>query len=303
MSSMQPDRLSAFLHSEAWAAHLGATRDNAGSLFVRQKLPGGGSYWQGSRAFLPEDWRLPDFCQKSWWVRIQPDSFASEKNLSGKRRIVPSIQPRQTLVLDLTKSEEMLLAEMKQKHRYNLRLAEKHGVKIEILSEKLEDSIPRFWKLLSETADRHSFRTHTKAHYTSIVRNLEPAQMCHLVFATHEGHDVAAAMIITHNGVGTYLHGGSTYADRALMAPNLLHWEVIRHLKAHDCVTYDFWGIHTVDGAAISGHASEGTTRFKLGFGGSIIDYPPTYDIILNPICYTGYRAIQALRSKKRAFS
>ena len=92
------------------------------------------------------------------------------------------------------------------------------------------------------------------------------------------------------------------------MAPNLIHVEVMRHLRTIGVEIYDLWGSNAVkstDGtyAPISGHPSAGTTRFKLGFGGIVLDYPPTFDLVLNPFCYSGYEKLHRFRSRKRAFA
>jgi lipid II:glycine glycyltransferase (peptidoglycan interpeptide bridge formation enzyme) len=304
---MQRDILSTFLHTDAWAAHANATRDGEGNVFIRHTIPGG-SYWVSTRCVIPTTWTVPPFTKGATFLRLQPDSQKSYDNLvsitkSYKHKKAYAIQPQQTITLDLTKPEETLLAEMKQKHRYNIKVADKNGVTTEYHTTDLAQHFPRFWKLLSNTAERHTFRTHTEAHYRSVIKHLEPIGGVALAFATHNGTDIAAFMIITEGLVGTYLHGGSSYEHRNLMAPYLLHWRVIQELKKDGKTTYDLWGVHVKDGEAIPGHASNGTTRFKLGFGGTLKEYPPTLDIILNPIYYTVYTSIQRLRSRKRAFS
>lgn len=304
---MKRDPLSAFLHSPTWRKHAHGEQDMAGNIFVRQAIPKG-SYWVSSRCFIPSDWFLPDFTAGSWFVRMQPDSAESAANLkstTGRYKHVRTlaIQPAQTLILDLSQSEETLLAQMKQKHRYNIRVAEKNGVETEIITHNLLDAFPRFWNLLTTTAERHTFRTHKEPYYRSILENLEPQGKALLAFARYQGHDIAAFLIVTEGSVATYLHGGSNYEQRNLMAPYLLHWTAIRHLKEQGLTTYDFWGIHVHDGEPLKDHASSGTTRFKLGFGGTIVEYPPAVDIVLKPLYYNLYKGIQRLRSRKRAFS
>ena len=306
---MHKDPLSAFLQTDAWLSHTHGSRDQVGNIFVRQALPGKGSYWIASRCAIPQNWTVPDFAKKAWFLRLQPDSQESYDTILAttkayKHRKAFAIQPTQTSVLDLTQSEDSLLAGMKQKHRYNIKVAEKHGVQIELHHENLMTVFPRFWNLLHATAERQTFRTHTKSHYESVVKNLEKCGGVYLGFATYEGKDIATVMIIKEGTTGIYLHGGSDYEYRNLMAPYLLHWQVIQTLKQAGVTTYDLWGVHVNEkGEEITGHPSSGTTRFKLGFGGSIVTYPPTLDIILNPICYTLYTGIQRLRSQKRAFS
>lgn len=299
------DTLSAFLHTPAWQNHAGAKSDSAENLFTTHSLPAGGSYLLSTRALIPKNWQLPDH-KNQWFMRIQPDSEESRLNLLAitkqyKHAEASAIQPRETMVVDLTLTEEQLLANMKQKHRYNLKIAQREGVKVEHITHDALASLDRFWDLLTATSDRHTFRLHRKEHYASILKNLGPKAS--LAFATHNGEDAAALMLITEGTVATYLHGGSKYEHRSVMAPFLLHWQLMLSLKAQGITTYDFWGVHTKDGEAIKGHASEGVTRFKLGFGGSLIHYPPTIDVIFKPLRYSAYKAIKSFRSQKRAFA
>lgn len=299
------DPLSAFLHSPQWQAHSSATPDAAGNLVTKHSLPAGGSYLLTTRATIPKNWQLPEH-NRQWFMRVQPDSQESYDNLLAATKLykhaeVHAIQPRETMFVDLTQSEEDLLARMKQKHRYNLKIAQREGVQVEHITKDAEKSLDRFWKLLTATSDRHTFRLHTKEHYASILSHLGPKAS--LAFATHNGQDVAALMLITEGTVATYLHGGSRYEFRSVMAPYLLHWRLMVSLKAKGFTTYDFWGVHTKDGDAIKGHASEGVSRFKLGFGGELKHYPPTVDVIFQPLRYSAYKAIQRFRSRKRAFA
>lgn len=304
------DPLSAFLHSDAWITHTGGQQDSAGNCVTQHPLPLKGIYWRSTRCFIDDAWKIPEFALNGWFLRLQPDSAASAQHLASYCARVglhtetgPVVQPQQTLVVDLTQSQEDLLTQMHQKHRYNIRVAEKNGVMVQILRDELKEALPRFFALLTSTTERHGFRSHAQAHYQSIIEKLAPAGMVKLAFAQHQERDVAAALLINYNGVTTYLHGGSSYEDRALMAPNLLHWEIMKQAKAEGATRYDFWGVKTQGGQAIPNHPSYGTTRFKLGFGGELVDYPPTTDVVLNRFCYTLYRGVNRLRSRNRAFS
>lgn len=309
--------LSAFLHTPAWERLLQsegtATERYEGFLYAKHAVPLGGTYWLTARIPVRSDWKIPPFAEKSWFLRLQADDDPSHQALtkSYAKRLhpTPSVQPHQTAYLDLTRSDEELLATMKPKHRYNMRVAEKAGVEVEVIHTHVIESFPRFWNLLRQTADRHDFRTHCEAHYRRIIETHEPEDAVFLAFATHKGEDVAAVMVVTCGMVATYLHGGSSYPHRALMAPNLLHVSVMRYLRTIGITTYDLWGTNAVltkEGTGyepIAGHASAGTTRFKLGFGGTILEYPPTIDLVLRPFCYSGYETLRRLRSRKRAFS
>lgn len=309
--------LSSFLHTPAWERllrleGLPVQRDE-GFLYSCHTLPLGGTYWLTSRVQGCLSWELPAFVKNAWFMRIQAEDQLTHQAILTKYgksvRETASVQPRQTVYLDLSKPETELLAAMKPKHRYNIRVAEKAGVTTEVIHRNVSEAFPRFWKLLEETAGRHDFRTHARSHYEAIITAHEPDNTVFLAFATHEGTDVAAVMVVTCGSVATYLHGGSSYSHRALMAPHLLHFSVIRYLQKLGIHTYDLWGTNAIrsvkngEWEPIANHPSAGTTRFKLGFGGTIVEYPPTVDIVINPFCYSGYMKIRGFRSRKRAFS
>ena len=179
----------------------------------------------------------------------------------------------QTLVLDLNKTEEELLAEMKQKTRYNIKLAEKHGVKIRI-SDNSENDFKDFWNLAQETSKRDGFKIHPKEHYKKLLSICHPEprhggakdlvneneisveiprftrndKLCVKLFLTEYQSRVIAANIAVFFGKrATYLHGASSNEYRNLMAPYLLQWEQIKEAKKRGCEIYDFWGIDEED--------------------------------------------------------
>jgi lipid II:glycine glycyltransferase (peptidoglycan interpeptide bridge formation enzyme) len=120
--------------------------------------------------------------------------------------------------------------------------------------------------------------------------------------------DLAGMILILHQGTATYLHGASSPDMREKMAPCLMHWAAIRTAKEAGCTTYDLWGTDLVQDQETNewkpqeGHPSAGTSRFKLGFNGQVVEYPGAFDLILNPFCYTLYTMFRKLRGGKRAF-
>ena len=312
------DQLSAFLHTPAWerfqTASGAVVQREQNELYIERSIPRG-TYWQSSRCAISTEWKVPDFAKEGWFLRLDPDSTASYKALevySKKNNLLlcstSAYQPRQTAVVDISQSEEEILSHMKSKHRYNIRLAEKHSVEVEVHSENLQEYFPRFAKLLKETTERQQFRAHSEDYYQKMLAELEKDGMVHLLFASYEGQDLATILLITNGSVATYLHGASTFSHKEMMAPYLLHWTAIRFAKARSCTQYDLWGTHAIkdesgDWTSQEGHPSAGTTRFKLGFGGTVIEYPGTYDLVLRQIPYRLYNSIRSIRSRKRAFS
>jgi len=208
-------------------------------------------------------------------------SLAKSQGLTIKKTI--SLQPEETLLLDLTKSEVELLADLKQKTRYNIKLAEKK--KIEIRAGKEED-FKYFWQLMKGTGARDGFRTHTEDYYRHLLKNT--AGKIKLYLASYQGKIIAAAFFSFFSETVTYIHGASSYADRHLMAPYLLQWELIKKAKSLGYQYYDFYGI--------SEHKWPGVTRFKLGFGGFRKKYPGTFDLVFKPGKYALYKLIRKIR-------
>jgi lipid II:glycine glycyltransferase (peptidoglycan interpeptide bridge formation enzyme) len=234
--------------------------------------------------------------EKSIFLKIEP--FA-EKELGVEplyRSSTPNIWRKsdggqrilETLVLDLEKSEEQLLAEMKQKTRYNIKLAQKHGVKIRI-SENLEKDFESFWQLAGQTSKRDGFGIHAKEYYrTQICADYlrigtdNTDVKFQLFLAEYEGRVIAANIVVFFGKRAIYLHGASSDDHRNLMAPYLLQWEQIKEAKKLGFKIYDFWGI--------SENKWPGVTRFKKGFGGNIEEYIGTYDYIFDKMWYGIYK-------------
>ncbi len=211
------------------------------------------------------------------------------------------VQPQHTVIADLTKSEEQLLAAMHQKTRYNIRVAEKHGVTFrEALRDDahlFEHDVEVFWGMLDETASRDKFSTHERKYYRTMLDVLSPKKSeglrTRMFFAEYQGRAVAAAMTGEFGDTVTYLHGASVAGDRKVMAPYLLHWHIMKDAKARGFAKYDFWGVAPSDDAE---HPWAGITRFKTGFGGDRVEYLGAWELPGNRLWYTLYRYAKRLR-------
>jgi lipid II:glycine glycyltransferase (peptidoglycan interpeptide bridge formation enzyme) len=139
-----------------------------------------------------------------------------------------------------------------------------------------------------------------------MIETLAPLGEAHLGFASIGGSDAATILLITHESVVTYLHGGSAKVHREVMAPFLLHWQAIQWAKQADYKVYDFWGTNAVQKddtwEPLPNHASTGTTRFKLGFGGEVVQFPGAVDLVLKPIPYTLYRTMRRIIRRQSSF-
>ena len=192
------------------------------------------------------------------------------------------IQPCHSLILSLDKNEDDLLGEMHQKTRYNIKVATKHEVKIRQMEEGEFD---KFWELVQETTARDKFRSHEKNYYKKMLDAL--SDMAQVWVAEYNGTIVAANLMIFWGDQAIYLHGASSREHRNVMAPYLLHWEMIKKSKNQGKEHYDFWGIAPPD---MPNHPWAGITRFKKGFGGTEVSYSGTFDLSQNKIWYLLYR-------------
>jgi peptidoglycan pentaglycine glycine transferase (the first glycine) len=214
------------------------------------------------------------------FLRFEPSFEIQNSKLEILRSI--DIQPSKTLILDLTKSEEELLAAMHQKTRYNIRLAEKKGVKIiEAGTEKFDD----FWRLMEVTCARDKYRLHSCGYYAKM---LSKKNLIKLYLAEYKNKPIAAVLASFSGDTVTYLHGASDNEERNVMAPFLLQWEIIKIAKQAGYKYYDFYGIDE--------NKWPGVTRFKKGFGGEEMEYPGTYDLIFNYIWYKVYNWLRKIR-------
>lgn len=202
------------------------------------------------------------------------------------------IQPPDTTILDLSKSEEELLATMKAKWRYNIRLSEKKGV--EISSEGI-DGIDTFYALYEETSKRDAIAIHSKNYYKSLFELGEQHGKNFKVsvyIAKHEGDALAAIITLFTKTEAVYLYGASSNAKRNLMATYLLQWKAIQDAKHYGSKLYDFYGMPPTDD---ENHPMHGLYRFKTGFGGTNIHRPGSIDVMLSPI-YLAYIFAEKLR-------
>jgi lipid II:glycine glycyltransferase (peptidoglycan interpeptide bridge formation enzyme) len=184
------------------------------------------------------------------------------------------IQFRNTVLLDLTLSEEALLAAMKQKTRYNVRLARRRGV---VIREGSATDLDLFYRLYEETSQRDGFAIRSADYYRDAWGTfLEAGQAC-LLLAEVEGEAVAGLTLFTFGSTAWYLYGASSARHRKHMPNQLLQWEAIRWAKAAGCSLYDLWGApDDLD----ESDPMWGVVRFKLGLGGQLArgvgawDYP-----------------------------
>lgn len=205
------------------------------------------------------------------------------------------IQFRNTLLLDLTRSEDELLATMKQKTRYNVRLAGRRGVTIRRIVpadglEGLPQDLDLFYQLYAQTAQRDGFIIRPSGYYRDAWGIFLQGGKAHLLLAEFEGETVAGLMVFTFGSVAWYMYGASANRHRRHMPSYLLQWEAIRQAKAAGCTLYDLWGApDNLD----ESDPMWGVVRFKLGLGGQLARGVGAWDLAVNRIAYQLYRAVR----------
>lgn len=231
------------------------------------------------------------------FIKIEPIISVQEKkflNLLYRNGFIKSfedLQPTNRQMVDISKDEEKILTGMRPKGRYNIRLAQRKGVKIKAGVGDREIRI--FYKLFVETSKREKFTPRAKIYFQKMVSMLEK-QKWGKIFIAYSGHTPLAAIIAGfYENTATYLYGASSDQMRNLMAPYLLHWSVIKQAKTKKCTIYDLLAI-TPKGK--SRHKYAGITEFKEKFGGARVDLLGSFDLILSPVLYSTYRVIERYR-------
>lgn len=228
----------------------------------------------------------------------ETDEFFRSSFSAGKwRTSLREIQPRHTLVLDITQADEQLLRTMHEKTRYNIRLAARKGVTVRFSTDVRD--LEHFLQLAREVERRSPFRYHPDDYFRAMMQTLVPHGMLELGLAEYCGSVLAANIFITAGGTATYVHGASGLAQRTVMAPHLLMWEAICRARGRDVRLFDFFGVAPPD--AHDRHPWAGITRFKEGFGGRRVSYIGAYDLVLDRMGYLAYNVARNVRGMLRS--
>ena len=285
----------------------------------RAPLPG----WRRSVLYAPRgpllDWREPGLAEHVLadlralanrpgviQIKIDPDvpvayglpgSAEDEPDPAGARAagLLPTlgfrpspeqVQFRNTFVLDLRPEESRLLARMKQKTRYNLRLAERHGVRVRLGSA---DDIPLLYRLYAETSVRDGFVIRSADYYAQAWGRFLRAGLAQPLVAEVEGEAVAALIVYRCGARAWYMYGMSRDRHRDKMPNHLLQWEAIRWSRSAGCTHYDLWGApDRLDPQA----PMWGVYRFKEGLGGRLVRTLGAWDATSRPLDYRLYHSL-----------
>jgi peptidoglycan pentaglycine glycine transferase (the first glycine) len=208
----------------------------------------------------------------------------SSKRLEDKLKENCKRSPRDTftkwnIFIDLNKSEEEIIAQLEQKTRYNSRLAARKGVVVSL--ENNSKGLKTFLTLHNATAKRQGFLTHSDKYFTEAFETLSKHNKANILVAEYNDQPLAAWMLFNNQNTIYYTYGGSSNDHKDLMASNLIAYEAIKLGKRLGCKTFDMWGA-TND----KNNDYWGFTKFKLGYGGELVEHIDSYDFVINPLIY-----------------
>jgi len=235
-------------------------------------------------------------------LKLEPDAWEEEEAgltgwLAGFRPGGTPVQPRRTALISLEGPENAWLERMKQKTRYNIRLAERKGIEV-----SLSQDVAAFHALMLVTGKRDGFGVHSLAYYQRAFQLFEPQGKAALLMASYEGRPLAGLMAFCAGERAWYLYGASSDEERSRMPTYLLQWEAMRWAANKGCTTYDLWGVPDCDEVRLEAEFEQrhdglwGVYRFKRGFGGQIKRAAQTWEKIYNPALYHLYRWWSARR-------
>ncbi len=214
-------------------------------------------------------------------------------DLDGLVAAPVDVQPPSTVLVDISRSEDEILAAMKSKTRYNVRLAAKRGVSV----RRAENAELDLWyELYQETAERDRIAIHSLDYYRALfeVAAADEHAELSLLFAEHEEDLLGGIIVLRYGETATYLYGASSNAKRNLMAAYALQWEAMRGAKAGGASRYDLFGVPPADDPS---HPMHGLYRFKTGFGGDTVHRLGAWDYPVSRLGYPVYRRAEILRN------
>ncbi len=223
-------------------------------------------------------------------LKIEPNTWHFEP-LTFNLRPSTTIQPCTTLHLDLTRDLDAILAQMKPKWRYNIRLAERKGITVRAGSV---DDLPTFYRLMQITSMRDKFAIHSADYYRTAFELFTARDYARLFVAEYAGEPLAMIFVTAFGGEAIYLYGASSNAHRERMPNHALHWAAIQWAKARGCTRYDLWGLGATTEA--DEQTAHGLYQFKQGFGGKLVQYAGGYDAVFSRWKYALYELAVKVR-------
>lgn len=231
--------------------------------------------------------------KRAVFLKIEPDCWSDNPSIPHYPSFIVSkhnIQPPRTILVSLEGTDDDILARMKQKCRYNVRLAEKKGITV-----RAWDDLDGFHRMMTVTGGRDGFGVHSLEYYRKAYELFHPTGMANLLVAEFESRPLAALMVFALGKRAYYLYGASTDEERNRMPTYLLQWRAMQWAKARGCVEYDLWGVPDADEQTLEAQFETrhdglwGVYRFKRGFGGQVLRAAQAMDKVYMPLLYQLY--------------
>lgn len=233
-------------------------------------------------------------------IKVEPNIESSSKLYTIYPKFLPSPKPyftKYNFVLDLTKSDEEILKNMHPKTRYNIRVAEKKGV---VVKERTDDeAFKEYVKLYFETTRRQGYHGHNTAYHKKAWEILKKDNIARLLIGYYQNKPLTAWMLYIFKDTLYYPYGGSSDEHKEVMSNNLVAWEAIKLGKRMGLRKFDMWGALEPD--APQDHPWQGFNRFKKNYGGELIQYIGTYDLVFNDPLYWAFTFIDKFTNLKVA--
>lgn len=210
-------------------------------------------------------------------------------------------QPKCVMQLDLDKPLDELMASFKEKWRYNIRLAGRKGVTVNMDCPRSD--LPVFYELLKATCERDGFLVRGLSYFENMWDALVPAGYMKLVLTYYDGQPIAGAIAYIFGDKAMYTYGASSNEHRNVMPNHLMQWTMIQWAKESGCKWYDFRGVSPRKGNG--DEHLQGLNRFKDGFSPRFVEYIGEYDMVLSPGFYWLWNVLRpkiqnALKARKR---
>lgn len=189
-----------------------------------------------------------------------------------------------TLQLDLTQSEEQILAGMRKSTRYLIRRAEREGVKIKVSKDAGDVDI--LYRLQMQAQERHKFVSFSKEFFEKHFKAFVDDDQVALIKANYRGETLAIGMFVFYGDTGTYHYSGSSSKHSKIPTSYAMVWRAIKEAKNRHCRIFDLWGIAPTDSPK---HRFAGVTLFKKGFGGQRVDHLHAQDLPLKASYWPTY--------------
>jgi lipid II:glycine glycyltransferase (peptidoglycan interpeptide bridge formation enzyme) len=202
--------------------------------------------------------------------------------------------PRFNFLLDIARSDQDLMANMHEKTRYNIGLAQRKGV--QVVEQNDEEGFKTYLQIYFETVKRQGYYGHDEKYHRNIWETLKAQNMAHILIGYYEKTPLTAWMLLNFHNILYYPYGGSRMQNRNVQTSNLVAWEAIQLGKRLNCSIFDMWGAMGPNPDTTDPWF--GFHRFKSGYGPQHVEYLGTFDLLINPPMYQMYQKLDVWRSK-----